>query len=511
MPLPRGNQIVVKLQSIVGSENVITDSRAIKDAQSCTYKVEQSILGIVKPCSTEQVQQIIEIAKESKIPIYTYSTGKNWGYGSRTPQTSNSLLIELSRMNKILDYDETLGCVTVEPGVTQKQLYDFLEEQDSPFGLSVTGSAPDTSIIGNICERGVGIGPYSFRSHYVSNLEVILASGKCIHTGFGRFANAKAAGAYPEGIGPSFYDVFLQSNYGVITKLTMFLVPTPTYAQHIDVSIAEAAELSKYLDILHEFNFYSNARKFITFRNDLRILARDAQYPWSLASNKTPLPTDLRERLKREHGINFAWKAFIAIYGYTRQEVSAQIDYFRSLAKNIDGVSISPLYSQNTLGARPRNLGDGLYWRMRIKPPEVKSPDTDGCGLIRLSMAVPFTGEDITRVTAIMAKVITQFKYEPFIEGHCISERMAIIIAPIIFDRTVPGEDANALACHDVLLQQLMEAGYYPYRDNGRAMTLSPRSSDDYDDLQRIIKDAVDPDNILSPGRYEGGVFDQTR
>jgi 4-cresol dehydrogenase (hydroxylating) len=497
------SQVLEAFRGAVGKTNVVTDSKSLHEAQTTTYKTDQKVLGIVRPGSSDKVQKVVTIARQKRIPIYVYSTGKNWGYGSRVPQANNSLLVDLGRMNKILDYNEELGYVTVEPGVTQQQLYDFLKEKGAPFGLSTTGSAADTSIIGNICERGVGVGPYGFRSHYVGGLEVILPSGKCIHTGFGRFANARAAAIHPEGIGPSFYDMFLQSNYGIITKLTMFLAPTPAYSRFIDISITEDKDLGKYLDVLLRFNFYSTSRKLISFRNDLQMILAKTQYPWRLTNNETPLSAEAVDQLKRKYDIDYAWKALVVIYGYTRQEVTAQINYFKSLTKQMEGITVSPLYNENTLGNRPRGLSSTLYWRMRTEPPTIKNPDTDGCGLIRLSMAVPFTAADIASVIGIMRRVIIQFKYEPLIEGHCISERTVVVVAPILFDRTIAGEDANALECHDTLLRQLMEAGYYPYRDNGRAMTLFPSSSDDYDSFQTTIKNAVDPDNILSPGRYE--------
>lgn len=498
----RNGQVIKELGGIVGNENIVTESDLLTEAQTATYKTDQKILGIVKPANVEQVQEVVRVANKSKIPMYVYSTGKNWGYGSRIPHSSGSFLIDLGRLNRISDYNEELGYVRIEPGVTQLQLYNFLQENKAPFSFSITGSSPDTSIIGNICERGVGFGPYGFRSHHISDLEVILPTGECLRTGYGRFANAKAAAVYPEGIGPSFQDMFLQSNYGIITKLTMFLAPTPTYSQIIKIAIARDEDLADRLTLLHKFSFYSTSAKIISFRTDLQMLLLHTQYPWHL-TNKTPLPDDIARQLKQKYDINYAWKAVIFVYGYTRQEVAAQISHFKSLAANIDGVTISKLYNERTLGSGPQPLSNSCYWRMKTKPPEVKKPDTDGCGLIRLSIAVPFSARHITAVTNLMKQVTAQFGYEPFIEGHCISQRTALVIAPIIYDRTVPGEDENALKCHDQLLTLLMAAGYYPYRDNGRAMTLFPIDSEHYASLQRSIKNALDRNSILSPGKYE--------
>jgi len=494
-------QTITALHNIVGKEHVVSEGRQIAEAQTATYYSEQKVLGIIRPGNKNEVCEVLKLASQLKIPLHVYSTGKNWGYGSRISQSSHSLLVELSRMNAISDYDEDLGCVTIEPGVTQQQLYDFLQDKNSPFSVSITGSAPDTSVIGNICERGVGAGPYGFRSHHISNLEVVLPSGECIHTGFGRFANAKASQSYPEGVGPSFTDIFLQSNYGVITKLTMYLLPTPAYSQHIHLEVAKENDLPTYLKVLRTFNFCSMARKSISFRNDMQFIALATQYPWD-ATDVTPLPPAVAAQLKKTYDIGFAWKSTIVIYGYTRQEIAAQISYFKSLSKQLDGVSFSPVYTQNTIGRMPEAIGNGSYWRMRTPPPGARNPDADGCGIIRLSIAVPFVAGDILEVIETMRELISAHQFEPFIEGHCVSERTVLVISPIIFDRAVAGEDNKALRCHDELLRALMQKGYYPYRDNGRAATLFPPSSDDFDAFREIIKNAVDPHSILSPGKY---------
>lgn len=503
MRLTNDSQAVRMWTEVLGQKHVIADEKQLRKAMAATYKTTQEILGILKPHTIEELQKVVVIAGQHKTPLYTISTGKNWGYGSRTPIQGSSYLLDLSRMNQIVDYDEELGYVTVEPGVTQKQLYDFLKNKQSPFSLSITGSSPDTSIVGNICERGVGGGLYSFRAHYISSLEVVLPSGKCIHTGYGRFSNAQAAPVYPEGLGPSFKDIFIQSNLGIITKLTLFLAPTPVYTQFIDMYVANEHELRSILTCIRSFNFSTNSRKAIAFHNDMQILASRTQYPWDLTNGKSPLPSDVITQLKRKYDVNYAWWGVIEIYGYTRQEVTAQTQHLESLIKGMGTIDVSPQFSSEEVDARPKNIGKGSYWRMKTKPPKIKNPDLDGCGSIRISAASPFKVQNITEVTETFKKVITQFGYEPFIEIHCVSERATLIVANLLFDRTVDGEDTRALHCHDAVLNLLMKQGYYPYRLNTHATSLLPDSTDDYDAFQHTIKVALDPLDIFSPGRYK--------
>ena len=91
-----------------------------------------------------------------------------------------SVLLDLSRMNRIVDFNEDLAYVTVEPGVTQGQLYAFLRERGSRLWMDATGASPDCSLIGNTMERGFGHTPYGDHFAQVCGLEVVLPDGQCI-------------------------------------------------------------------------------------------------------------------------------------------------------------------------------------------------------------------------------------------------------------------------------------------------------------------------------------------
>ena len=83
-----------------------------------------------------------------------------------------------------------------------------------------------------------------------------------------------------------------------------------------------------------------------------------------------------------------------------------------------------------------------------------------------------------------------------------ITERTLACVITIAFDRDCPGEDAKALTCYRDLLGRLTEAGYYSYRLGIQSMT-EMSCENGYNRFLRLLKDCVDPENILSPGRYE--------
>lgn len=82
----------------------------------------QSIKGIVYPKNTGEVSTILRSANQMKIPVYPISRGKNWGYGRATPVTENCVVLDLSKMDNIIEIDKDMAMAEIEPGVTQGAL-----------------------------------------------------------------------------------------------------------------------------------------------------------------------------------------------------------------------------------------------------------------------------------------------------------------------------------------------------------------------------------------------------
>src|ERR1017187_3176543 len=129
------------LERAVGSAYVLTAQEVTASASSATFSTTQRISALVRPGSRSELQEVLAAARRFAVPVYPVSSGRNWGYGSRVPVSDGCILIELSRMNRILDFNERLGWVTLEPGVTQQQLFDFLSSQKSRLWIDATGSS----------------------------------------------------------------------------------------------------------------------------------------------------------------------------------------------------------------------------------------------------------------------------------------------------------------------------------------------------------------------------------
>ena len=448
------------------------------------------------------------------------------------------VLMELHRLDRITDYDEKLAYVTVEPGVTFRGLHEFLVARNSNLMLSVTGSTPDSSPVGNALERGAGSGPYADRAAHVCGLEVVLPTGDVIHTGFGRFGGAKATNLHRWGVGPHLDGLFAQSNLGIVTEMTMWLAPRPDYFQSCYFGIDDEARLPDLIDALQALMLRGLFRSGLTVRNDFNVLVRMQQYPWDALGGATPMPPELLERMRkgfwRSAWWSSLWSGWAELHHASNEHGLAERKAIEEALKDrvdrlafVDGEGVA--FSRWEDGYRDaatkyfgREDGTGLgvpddanirsvYWRKKSPIPEDMDPDRDRCGVMFCVPTVPFEGRHVGAALEIVEEVLAKYGFEPILIIGCISERVVYINVDITYDREVAGEDERALECHDEMLGRLIRAGYIPYRLGIESVKLLPEPHDDTGKLLDDLKKSLDPNNILAPGRYGLGTKDSSR
>jgi len=234
-PLPPGvsadqmAETLEKFRRIVGKEWVFSgeqvasyhDPYPISNDDS-RYKAHAA----VAPTSLEQVQEIVKAANVSGVPLWPVSRGKNFAYGGAAPVLSGSVVLDMSRMNRILEVNEKFGYALVEPGVSYFDLYNHIQAK----GLKLWLDVPDPgwgSVMGNALDHGVGYTPYGDHFMMQCGMEVVLASGEVVRTGMGAMPGNNTWQLFKYGFGPYVDGLFSQSNFGVVTKMGIWLMPEP--------------------------------------------------------------------------------------------------------------------------------------------------------------------------------------------------------------------------------------------------------------------------------------------
>lgn len=189
--------------------------------------------------------------------------------------------------------------------------------------VSVTGSSPGSSLLGNALERGAGTGPYADRAAYVCGFDVVLPTGEFARIGFGGFPEAKAAKPHRWGVGPYLDGLFAQSNLGIVTGMTMWLAPRPNYFQSCFFGIDDDSRLEGVIEALRPLQMQGMFRAGLTIRNDYNVLSRMQQYPWEALDGETPLPPEMLQMIRksfwRDAWWSSLWIGWIESYSASRE------------------------------------------------------------------------------------------------------------------------------------------------------------------------------------------------
>ena len=186
-------------------------------AHSTTYIPAQLPDGVVFAESADDVQQTVEICAKLKVPIVPFGTGTSLEGHVNAP--AGGISIDVSRMDRVLEvHAEDLDCV-VEPGVTRKQLNDYLRDTGLFFPID---PGADASLGGMAATRASGTNAvrYGTMRDNVISMEVVLPNGRKITT-------AKRARKSSAGYDLTRLMVGSEGTLGVITSLTLRLQGIP--------------------------------------------------------------------------------------------------------------------------------------------------------------------------------------------------------------------------------------------------------------------------------------------
>ena len=288
----------------------------------------------VAPDAVEQVQAIVRIANRYKIPLWTISTGKNLAYGGSAPRLSGSVVLDLKRMNRVLEVSEANAYALVEPGVSYFDLYRYIQEHK----LKVWIDPPDPgwgSPVGNSLERGGGRGPLHDHFATVCGMEVVLPSGELLRTGMGAMPDSKTWQQYRYGFGPYVDGMFSQSNFGIVTKMGVWLLPEPEAYRDGIVGVARHDDLVPFVETIAYL--YNSQIVQGTMALDSPLLA----YRVSKGGGVVDLPGDISvaelERIGHEQNMPY-WSAELHFYGPAKV-VDLQWEYAKEKFSAIPGAT----------------------------------------------------------------------------------------------------------------------------------------------------------------------------
>ena len=522
---------IAEWTAILGQSGVVA-AKATGFGES-TIGAKRAIPAVLCPENRKQVAAILKVAQRFKVPVYPVSTGNNWGYGSANPVEDDCAILDLSRLNRISAFDPEMGVVTVEPGVTQGALREFLDQQDGDYLVPVTGAGPNCSILGNALERGYGITPITDHFAAVTKIEAVLPDGSLYRTPLSELGGAEVDGLFKWGLGPYIDGLFSQGNFGVVVNITIALAPVPDTITAFFFSTKDDARLEALVPTVRAvLRSLGGSVLAINLLNSQRMLSMMAPFPEDKAIDGL-LPAHEVKHLANSHGVA-AWSGIGAIYASKEVARAARRTLRRLLGPVTDRLIFINRRKVNTvrniarvlhgkLGTRVRGMTDTLsgaleimhgtpndvalalaYWRSGAlpEPGQPKNPARDGCGLIWFAPLVPVRGKDVRNYIEMVERICPQYGINPLITLTAVNERCFDSTVPLLFDRSDANATARANDCYRALYEAGQKQGFLPYRLNIDAMDILNTSGATCSRLASQLKAAVDPNSILAPGRY---------
>lgn len=181
-----------ELATTVGVDGVILESERIAMFATDVYRAQVMPAAVARPGTVEELQAVVRLASERQLPFTVRGGGASYTDGYNSADAGH-LLIDLGRLNNIVEIDEYGGFVTVEAGVTWLQLSDALAAEGlrTPFRGPFSGLA--ASIGGSMSQNSIshGSGKYGISAESALSFDVVLADGSLLRTG------SSAAGLKP--------------------------------------------------------------------------------------------------------------------------------------------------------------------------------------------------------------------------------------------------------------------------------------------------------------------------
>ncbi|KAI0839323.1 putative vanilly-alcohol oxidase [Hypoxylon sp. FL0890] len=471
----------------------------------------------VCPSSVPELQAILKVVNEHEVPVWTFSRGKNLGYGGPAPRVSGCIALDLHRMNKILEVNEKFSYAVVEPGVTFGDLYEHCAKNKLKVWPS-TASLGWGSVVGNTLDRGMGFIPTGVHHENMAGMEVVLANGDVVRTGQFAMSNSPSAHITKLTFGPSIDGLFLQSNLGIVTKMGINLTPQPQAYMACSFDVPEFEHIETIVDVFGELR-RNGTLPYVVYVFYIAEWATMFGKHSEWWKGEGPIP-DWRLKEMQEDLDTGIWTVKFGLYG-PKEVIKAQFDEVRRVvAKDapvgrlrqalftgdngglLEATAVSPLYG----GVR---VGIPSMWNIPMVNYYNRRNDSVGAHGA-YSPIVPLDGKMVLE-WARTAKGICAEQGFDFLCDFFMDERHAIFVTMLCFDKTSPEQRTGVDKVFHRLFDEGSKRGFAKYRAHINHMDLNAELFDFNDHAYRrfveTLKESLDPNGILSPGKM--GIWPQ--
>ncbi len=450
--------IIRELTSIVGAENILTEKQDLicygYDATQMEFLPE----AVVHPANPEEVAAVLKLANLKGFPVFPRGAGSGFTGGS-LPKAGGVVLV-VTRMNRILRIDTENLIAEVEPGVVTEQ-FQIAVEKLGLFYPPDPASLKFSTLGGNVAENAGGprCVKYGVTRDFVMGLEIVLPTGEIIRTG---------TETYKAVVG---YDMTRllcgsEGTLGVITKIIFKLLPLP--------------EAKKTM--LTIFDSIDGAAQAVSTIIGNKIIPTTLEF----MDHATLQCVEKRFNL----GVPAEGRAVLLI------EVDGDRDLIEKQAERIHEL-IKPLGLVQFRAAKDNAESEELWRVRRLVSPSLRdvNPNKYNEDIVVPRSKVPEVIRRIERIQEKYAIPIVNF-------GHAGDGNIHV---NVMIDKEIPGMEEKAHEAIKEVFQAALDLNGTMSGEHGVGLAKAPyielELSPDQIRAMKAIKHALDPNNILNPGK----------
>ncbi|MEJ2119194.1 MAG: FAD-linked oxidase C-terminal domain-containing protein [Alphaproteobacteria bacterium] len=412
--------------------------------------------GVAFVESTEEVSEVVKICAAHKVPIVPFGTGTS--LEGHVSALQGGISIDVSHMNEVLEVNsEDLDC-RVQPGVTRKQLNEYLRDTGLFFPID---PGADASLGGMTATRASGTNAvrYGTMRENVLSLEVVLPDGRIIRT-------AKRARKSSAGYDLTRLFVGSEGTLGVITEVSLRLYGIP---ESITAAVCNYPDLESAVNTV-----------IATIQSGIPVarieLIDEVQIEAINNYSKTNFPVEVT--------------LFLEFHG-TEAGAREQAEMVKAISDEFGGGDFQWTEKLEDRNKMWQARHDAAYAAMAMRP-GAKMIATDVCVPIsRLAECITETQRDV-KESGLLAPIV----------GHVGDGNFHLVLSA---DENDPSEMERAEALNERLVMRALAMEGTCTGEHGIGMGkmdfLIAEHGGDAISVMRSIKTAIDPDNIMNPGK----------
>ena len=480
-----------KLAKIVGAGNVSHD-RAILEEYSRDMSFVNTLrpVCVIKPTNAGDIQKIVNLANETLTPLVPVSSGPPHFRGDTVPGTGGAVIVDLTKMKKVIRVDRAHRVAMVEPGVTFGELIPAVEKEGLRLNMPLLPRKSKT-VVGSMLEREPVVMPkYQWDiSDPLACVEVVFGSGEMFRTGQaagpGTIEEQWAAGGAqktPYGPGPAQWNRLIQGAQGTMGIVTWASLRCELLPKLEEPFLVGSSDLNKLFELVHWLVRLRLVNECLVLNNSNLAAIMAKKWPGDYADLKDSLPP---------------WVLFFNVAGYDyfpEDRVSSQIKGISDITNRIgvEAVRAVGRVSAAEMLKMVRRPSDEPYWKLRYK---------GACHDIFFIT----TYDKLEGQISVMYELANEFGYpasdmgiylQPIVQGancHCEFN--------LFYDPQNPGELNRVEELSAEAVNVLMATGAFFSRPYDKSARMIVNRDAAYVEALTRVKEILDPNRVMNPGK----------